>query len=56
MARITVNLDDELDRRLRTEISKSGGKKGDLAITVQEALRLWLSQREKAAAGKKKGA
>jgi Arc/MetJ-type ribon-helix-helix transcriptional regulator len=53
MARITVNLDDELDRKVRTEISKSGGKKGDLAITVQEALRMWLSQREKKTAATK---
>jgi Arc/MetJ-type ribon-helix-helix transcriptional regulator len=47
MARITVKLDDDLDRAVRTEISKRGGKKGDLAITVQEALRLWLEKKEK---------
>lgn len=45
MARITVQLDDKLDREVRTEISKRGGRKGDLALTVAEALRLWLAQR-----------
>jgi hypothetical protein len=55
MARITVLIDDELDRRVRTEISRSGGKKGDLAKTVEEALLQWVMKREKASATKKKG-
>ncbi len=48
MAKITVQIDDDLDIKVRTEISRSGGKKGDLSKTVEEALRLWLARAEKA--------
>jgi Arc/MetJ-type ribon-helix-helix transcriptional regulator len=47
MAKITVSINDELDRKVRTAISAEGGKKGDLSKTVEEALRMWLSPREK---------
>ncbi len=44
MSKITVSINDALERTVRTEISRSGGKKGDLSKTVEAALRLWLSK------------
>lgn len=42
MARLNVTIDDELEKRLRVEVAKRGGKKGDLAKAVQEGIELWL--------------
>jgi Arc/MetJ-type ribon-helix-helix transcriptional regulator len=56
MAKLTVSINDELDRKVRTAISASGGKKGDLSKTVEEALQMWLSPKEKKTATAKKGA
>jgi plasmid stability protein len=42
MGLIQVNLPDELERRLRVEIARRGGKKGDLSQAVSDALELWL--------------
>ncbi len=47
MGRLTVNIDDEIERKVRMRIAREGGKKGDLAKTVEEALKLWLEQEEK---------
>ncbi len=44
MSRITVKVDDEIERKVRTKIAKQGGKKGDLAKTVEDALKLWLAE------------
>lgn len=52
MAKLTVSINDELDRKVRTAISAGGGKKGDLSKTVEEALRMWLSPKEKKTAKK----
>ncbi len=42
MARITVRIDDDLEKKVRTKIAQQGGKKGDLAKAVEESLNLWL--------------
>lgn len=42
MARITVKIDDEVERKVRMKIAKHGGKKGDLAKAVEDALKLWI--------------
>lgn len=41
MGKITVNIDDEVERQTRMKIAKDGGKKGDLAKAVESGLRLW---------------
>ncbi|MDD1744358.1 MAG: ribbon-helix-helix domain-containing protein [Candidatus Methanoperedens sp.] len=46
MARITVKIDDEIEKKVRMKIAKHGGKKGDLAKAVEEALKLWLEHKE----------
>ncbi len=48
MGYINVRIDDEIEKKLRMEIARHGGKKGDLAKAVEEALKLWLEQEEKA--------
>ncbi len=42
MARITVKIDDNLEKQVRIKIAHMGGKKGNLAKTVEEGLVLWL--------------
>ena len=45
MGRISVELSDELERKLRFKtIEKFGGKKGDLSRAVQEAVRTWVAK------------
>jgi predicted transcriptional regulator len=47
MARITIELKDDLDRRLRMKVAeKYGGKKGALGKAIAEAVELWLKQNE----------
>jgi len=43
---LNVPISDELYSKLKMEIVKrTGGKKGDLKNAVEEAIRLWLSQK-----------
>ncbi len=44
MGKITIDLDDDLERQIRVQIAMRGGKKGDLTKTVEEALKLWLKE------------
>ena len=45
MGRISVELSDELEKKLRFKtIEKFGGKKGDLSRAVQEAVRTWVAK------------
>lgn len=44
MGRIVVEIDDELERKLRLEVARRGGKKGELSNTLEEALSLWVEQ------------
>jgi len=47
MARIDVNLPDDLVRELRQEVlNQFGGKKGDLTKAIDEAIRLWLKTKK----------
>jgi hypothetical protein len=46
MADLHIRLPDDLEKRLRRAIvDRIGGKKGDLSITIIEAIELWLKQR-----------
>jgi len=48
MGRITLTLDDELDKRLRQTVSETlGFKKGNLQVAIEEALEQWIKQHKK---------
>jgi len=43
--RTTIELPDELDRRLRVKVAELyGGKKGALGEAIREAIQLWLEK------------
>ena len=43
MGRISVDLPDELEKKLRIKtVERFGGKKGDLSKAVEEAIRTWI--------------
>lgn len=48
MGRITLTLNDDLDKRLRQAVSETlGFKKGNLQIAVEEALNQWIMKQAK---------
>ena len=45
MGRISVDLSDELEKKLRFKtIERFGGKKGDLSRAIEEAVRTWVAK------------
>jgi hypothetical protein len=43
LAALNIHISDDLYQKLKLEIVKrSGGKKGDLKVAVEEAIKLWL--------------
>jgi len=43
MGRVSVNLSDELEKKLRFKaIERFGGRKGDLSKAVEEAVKTWI--------------
>ena len=45
MARISVELSDELEKKLRFKtIERFGGRKGDLSKAVEEAVETWVTK------------
>jgi len=45
MGRICADNSDELEKKLRfTTIEKFGGRKGDLARAVEEAVKTWVAK------------
>jgi hypothetical protein len=45
MGRISVELSDELEKRLRFRtIERFGGRKGDLSRAVEEAVKQWVAE------------
>jgi len=45
MGKITVNLNDDLERELREILAKKYGvKKGALGAAVNEAIRMWIAK------------
>jgi len=45
MGRISVELPDELEKKLRFKtIERFGGKKGDLSRAVEEAVKTWVAK------------
>jgi len=46
MGKITVKINDALEQQFRVQIAKQGGRKGDLAKSIEEAMRLWLKTKD----------
>jgi hypothetical protein len=47
MGRVSVELSDELEKKLRFKtIERFGGKKGDLSKAVAEAVKIWVAKEE----------
>ena len=45
MAKLTIIIPDDLDKRLRVKVAeKYGGLKGGLGKAIHEAVELWLSK------------
>ena len=42
MGKITIDIDDKLERRLRVKIAKSGGRKGDLVKAIESGIEMWV--------------
>ena len=48
MGRITVDLPDELEKKMRFKtIERFSGRKGDLSRAVEEAVRAWVNKEDK---------
>jgi len=48
MGRITITINDELDRKLRETVAETiGFKKGNLQVAVEEALEEWIQRQLK---------
>jgi len=48
MGRITITLNDDLDRKLRETVSNTlGFKKGNLQVAIEEALEQWIKEHKK---------
>ena len=53
MGRITITLNDELDKRLRETVADTiGFKKGNLQVAIEDALEEWIDKQVKAKRGK----
>ena len=47
MGRISVDLPEELEKRLRLKtIERFGGKEGDLSKAVEEAVKTWVAKEQ----------
>jgi hypothetical protein len=47
MGRISVDLQDEIEKQLRIKtVERFGGKKGDLSKAVEDAIRTWIVKKE----------
>jgi hypothetical protein len=47
MGRISVDLPNDLEKQLRFKtVERFGGKKGDLSKAVEDAVRMWIAQKE----------
>lgn len=46
LGRIVVEIDDDLDQKIRLDIARRGGKKGALSRTIEEAIDIWILRSE----------
>lgn len=55
MARITITLNDGLDKKLRETVAQTiGFKKGNLQVAIEEAIEGWIEEQVSQQARKKK--
>jgi hypothetical protein len=48
MGRLTITLNDELDKKLRETVADTiGFKKGNLQVAIEEALEQWIKEQKK---------
>lgn len=53
MGRITITLNDELDKKLRETVSDTlGFKKGNLQVAIEDALEEWIEKKVKEKKGR----
>lgn len=47
MGRVSVDLPDELEKKLRMKtVERFGGKKGDLSRAIEDAVKTWIATKE----------
>jgi len=47
MGKLTLTLDDELEKRFRDEIFKRlGMKKGNIQVAIEEAIEMWIKAKK----------
>ena len=47
MGRISVDLPDELEKQFRLKtVERFGGKKGDLSLAAEEAVKTWIAKKD----------
>lgn len=44
MGKITINIDNDLEQKVRIKIAENRGKKGDLTKAIESGLILWLKE------------
>lgn len=48
MGKVSFVIGDELEKEFRVEVAKRlGGKKGDQSKAIEEAIKLWLKEKNK---------
>lgn len=53
MGRITITLNDELDKKLRQTVSDTiGFKKGNLQVAIEDALEEWIKKKTRERQGR----
>lgn len=50
MGKLSITVDDKLEKELRVVIAQKGRKHGYLKVTIEDDIKLWLKQEKKAAA------
>ncbi len=45
MGKITINIDDEIEYKVRLKIVENRGKKGNLTKAIESGLKLWLAEK-----------
>ena len=47
MGKIVAHVSDEIDHAFRVKIAQNGGKRGDLSVAVEEALKLYIQSADR---------
>ena len=52
MGKMTIHIDDDVEKAFRIWLAQRGGKKGDISIEIERILRRELKMKEKLKGGK----